>query len=53
MILDRPMDRGTEFHFNMDENHDELDVGSPRFRRTSGYLEDHEEGHVGDPSEHH
>ncbi len=53
VILDRPMDRGTEFHLNMDENHDELDVGSPRFRRTSGYQEDHEEGHVGDPSGHH
>lgn len=53
VVLDRPMDRGTEFHLNMDENHDELDVGSPRFRRTSGYQEDHEEGHVGDPSGHH
>jgi len=53
VILDRPMDRGTEFHLNMDENHDEMDVGSPRFRRTSGYQEDHEEGHVGDPSGHH
>lgn len=52
-VLDRSMDRGTEFHFNMDENHDELDVGTPRFRRTSGYEEDHEEGHVGDPSGHH
>lgn len=53
VILDTPMDRGTEFHLTMDENHDELQVGSPRFRRTSGYQEDHEEGHVGDPSEHH
>lgn len=50
VILDRPMDRGTEFHLNMDENEDELQVGTPRFRRTSGYQEDHEEGHVGDPS---
>jgi hypothetical protein len=53
VILDVPMGRGTEFHLNMDENHDELDVGNPRFRRTSGYQEDHEEGHVGDPSGHH
>ncbi|MDB4928466.1 MAG: hypothetical protein JWM10_950 [Myxococcaceae bacterium] len=53
VILDVPMGRGTEFHLNMDENHDELDVGTPRFRRTSGYQEDHEEGHVGDPSGHH
>lgn len=53
VVLDHPMDRGTEFHLNMDENHDELDLGSPRFRRTQGYQEDHEEGHVGDPSGHH
>jgi hypothetical protein len=51
-ILDRPLDRGHEFHFNMDENADELQVGSPRFRRVSGYEEDHEEGHVSDPSRH-
>lgn len=54
VILDTPLDRGHEFHLNMDENEDELQFGSPRFRRTSGYQEDHEEGHVGDPSrEHH
>lgn len=53
VILDRPFDRGHEFRLNMDENHDELVVGSPRFRRTSGYQEDHEEGHVGNPSEQH
>ncbi len=53
VILDRAMDRGTEFHFNMDENTDELQVGSPRFRRTAGYEEEHEEGHVSDPSGHH
>lgn len=51
-ILDMAMDRGTEFHLNMDENEDDLQVGSPRFRRTKGYEEDHEEGHVGDPSGH-
>jgi hypothetical protein len=53
VILDRPFERGHEFRLNMDENEDELVVGSPRFRRTSGYQEDHEEGHVGNPSEHH
>jgi hypothetical protein len=53
VILDRPLDRGYEFRLDMDENKDELQVGSPRFRRTSGYQEDHEEGHVGDPSGHH
>jgi hypothetical protein len=53
VILDKPLDRGSEFHLNMDENTDELQCGSPRFRRTSGYEEDHEEGHVGDPSEQH
>ncbi len=52
-ILDTPLERGTEFHLNMDENEDEMQVGSPRFRRTSGYQEDHEEGHVSDPSGHH
>lgn len=51
-ILDMPLDRGTEFHLNMDENEDEMNVGTPRFRRTSGYEEDHEEGHVSDPSKH-
>ncbi len=52
-ILDTPMDRGTEFHLHMDENEDELQVGTPRFRRTTGYQEEHEEGHVSDPSGHH
>lgn len=52
-LLDKPIDRGYEFHFNMDENADEFEMGSPRFRRTKGYEEDHEEGHVGDPSGHH
>jgi hypothetical protein len=52
-ILDRAMDRGTEFHLHMDENEDELQVGSPRFRRTKSYEEEHEEGHVGDQSGHH
>lgn len=52
-ILDTPLGRGTEFHLNMSENEDNLQVGSPRFRRVTGYEEDHEEGHVSDPSKHH
>jgi hypothetical protein len=52
-ILDVPMDKGTEFHLEMNENEDDLQVGSPRFRRTAGYEEEHEEGHVSDPSRAH
>ena len=44
-ILDRPLPRGTEFHLNMDEGEDTLQVGAPRFRRTQEYKEEHEEGH--------
>jgi len=51
MILDRTLDRGTEFHLNMDEGEDELQVGNPRFRRTQQYEEEHEEGHHDDASE--
>jgi hypothetical protein len=53
VILDQAVDRGHEFHLNMDDNIDELHMGSPRFRRTSGYEEEHEDGHVSDPSGHH
>ncbi len=44
-ILDRSLPRGTEFHLNMDEGEDKLEVGTPRFRRTQQYEEEHEEGH--------
>lgn len=44
-ILDRHLPRGTEFHLNMDEGEDTLQVGTPRFRRTQQYEEEHEEGH--------
>ena len=44
-ILDRSLPRGTEFHLNMDEGQDTLDIGTPRFRRTQQYEEEHEEGH--------
>ena len=38
------MDRGTEFHLDMgDEGEDELTIGTPRFRRSSGYEEEHED----------
>ncbi|MBL9101570.1 MAG: hypothetical protein JNL82_11465 [Myxococcales bacterium] len=49
-ILDRTLPRGTEFHLNMDEGEDELQVGTPRFRRTQQYEEEHEEGHHDDAS---
>lgn len=53
-LLDTPIDRGHEFHFDMNENADELQLGKPRFRRTKGYEEEHEEGHVdGTAGEHH
>ncbi len=52
-ILDVPIDRGHEFHLEMNENEDDLQVGSPRFRRTTGYEEEHDEGHVSDPSRKH
>ena len=51
-ILDVAIDRGHEFHLNMDENQDELVLGTPRFRRVSTYEEEHEDGHVSDPSGH-
>ncbi len=50
-ILDRTLERGTEFHLNMDEGEDKLEVGTPRFRRTQQYEEEHEEGHSDDASE--
>lgn len=53
VILDTPLDRGYEFHLHMDENEDELQLGKPRFRRSRGYQEEHEDGHVGDNSGHH
>jgi len=51
-LLDIAIDRGHEFHLEMNENEDELQVGKPRFKRVSGYEEEHEEGHVSDPSRH-
>lgn len=45
VILDRQLPRGTEFHLNMDDGEDTLQVGTPRFRRTQQYEEEHEEGH--------
>lgn len=51
-VLDVPMEKGTEFYLEMNDDEDELKVGSPRFKRTSGYEEEHDEGHVSDPSKH-
>lgn len=50
-VLDTAISARHEFHLDMDENRDEITLGSPRFRRTDGYEEEHEEGHVGDSSE--
>lgn len=49
-VLDTPIAAGSEFHLTMDENEDKFDLGTPRFRRTRGYEEEHEGGHVSDPS---
>jgi hypothetical protein len=43
--------RGQEFYLDMNEHEDDLKLGSPRFRRASGYEEAHEDGHHTDPSE--
>ncbi|MEZ0230107.1 MAG: hypothetical protein ACAI25_15905 [Planctomycetota bacterium] len=51
-VLDQAFEKGTEFYLEMNDDEDELKVGSPRFKRTSGYEEEHEEGHVSDPSKH-
>ncbi|HVY60798.1 MAG TPA: hypothetical protein VHF22_04060, partial [Planctomycetota bacterium] len=52
-VVDTPIGAGHEFHMTMDENEDKLEVGTPRFRRTRGYEEEHEDGHVSDPSRRH
>ncbi len=44
-ILNRRIPRGYEFNLDMDEDEDELVLGSPKFGRTSGYKEEHEGGH--------
>lgn len=44
-VLDEPLGKGVEFFLNMDDNEDDLQVGTPRFRRTASYEEEHEEGH--------
>lgn len=51
-VLDRPITRCTEFYLDMNEDVDELKVGRHRFHRTSGYEEEHDEGHVRDPGRH-
>lgn len=47
-VLGTMIDRGTEFVLEMDQHDDRLLVGTPRFSRTAGYVEDHPEGHVTD-----
>lgn len=47
-VLGTMIDRGHEFILEMDQHDDRLIVGTPRFSRTTGYVEDHAEGHVTD-----
>lgn len=44
-VLGRQIAKGHEFHLHMDDNADELQVGTPLFRRAAGYEEEHEGGH--------
>lgn len=39
-----------EFHFESCENEDVVQLGTPRFKRASGYEEEHEDGHATEPS---
>lgn len=49
-VLGTVIDRGHEFILETDQHDDRLLVGTPRFSRASGYVEDHAEGHVADSS---
>lgn len=44
-ILGVPIPARHEFHLEMDDNKDELQIGRPTFRRAAGYEEEHEGGH--------
>lgn len=44
------VDAGQEFHFEMCDNDNEVQLGRPEFRRRDGYKEDHDDGHATDPS---
>lgn len=39
-----------EFYLDTDAGSDKLELGTPRFKRTSDYAEDHADGHVDSPS---
>lgn len=41
-----------EFYLDVDAGSDKLELGTPRFKRTGSYSEDHEDGHVDAPSAH-
>lgn len=50
-VMGVPIKRMQEFHFEMCENENEIQLGSPRFTRAKGYEEDHDsDGHATDPS---
>lgn len=50
-VLGTPVQRMQEFHFEMCENENELQLGNPRFKRIAGYQEDHEDGHATDTAQ--
>lgn len=49
-VMGVSIDAEQEFHFEMCENENEVQLGRPRFQRVSGYREDHPDGHATDPS---
>ena len=44
-VMGTNVHRLQEFHFEMCENENELQLGTPRFTRVKTYQEDHEDGH--------
>jgi hypothetical protein len=44
-VLGVPIAAGHEFYLVMDDDEDKLIIGTPLFRRASGYQEEHEGGH--------
>ncbi len=44
-VLNRQISKGTEFNLDMDDNADQLVLGTPTFGRVSGYQEEHDGGH--------
>lgn len=49
-VMGIAVDPDQEFHFEMCDNDNEVQLGRPQFRRRDGYKEDHDDGHATDPS---